>query len=477
MSLIKPCALPKYPSIFDLSSYGINVVLTDQTESIERFLTAKYVATGSFSVRHRYFKFPSGTYTIGDLLGGGGYGQTFDAIHEITGMTYAVKVIKLESHEHFMMSVNEVIINILLFDMTKNVKFGPLVPEFYEIAYDADTDVILCRMERMHGEVKALIQSGTPSTNDVVIPAIMIYLICILNCLSEVQFNHRDCKYDNVMYKRDASGNITLRLIDLGYSCMTWNKLKLGMQHPEFRGSECINETRDLTHFLFTILINYESMSNRMRRVFHKLLKFEINGRPYLELIERPVDEVDRLRKWNNLYYMMANNGVRNPNGLPANVLKEMSKFLPIRLKRTPDAIVRDLQPWLVNIYTCLPEEVYSRRYGRCIPRRRVIPSVLVEEMRNGVPSPLLQVRNIPSRRRDTRKVRRNRARPMEAPVRPMVPLRPMEAPVRPMVPLRPMEAPAQTRKFRPCRNYMVRNPLTNRCVRSATRRKSKPRM
>jgi hypothetical protein len=91
-----------------------------------------------------------------------------------------------------------------------------------------------------------------------------------------MQFNHRDLKPDNVMYRRASDGTRIYTLIDFGLSCLTWNGLQIRADGP-FR--TCSRTDRDMPQFLYGLYVSFRHfLSKRLQDTIYTMLKVNIGS-------------------------------------------------------------------------------------------------------------------------------------------------------------------------------------------------------
>lgn len=240
----------------DLKPYGLNLVLEPAMSEIKSFLKSQIVATAqetkdSFEVAGTF-------YRKGKLLGEGSYGATFECL-DPTGNKVAIKAVKdalydAESVRDFLM---EIIIQIVLMETSKNELNGPFVPRIYKVGYNPVSKKGFIVSELMYRTVKDLIKSEPPEKNNVIVPEMLKQIATILEFFgNKLQFNHRDCKCDNLMYVKDQNGKRVYKIIDFGYSCLKWNALELRGDIPKLAG-ECFRKGRDMTQLMYELWMYY----------------------------------------------------------------------------------------------------------------------------------------------------------------------------------------------------------------------------
>jgi len=263
-----------------------------------------------------------GTYTYKQLLGKGSYGTTYRAVHN--GKDIAIKQLRPRNSEELWDAIKETILQILLYHETKKQKDGPYVPEIYEIAYDPKEKQLFMIQEMMDGTFESLIKSRTKLENETHLPQEFQTIASQLEWLGQhLQFNHRDFKSDNIMYKQHGS-TYELRLIDFGQSCMTWHGHVLSAASYIFPTTrKCYRKSRDLTALFFEIAV-YEGsyISKKTRELLHTMTTFYVHG--------KKIDMIKNMN-WNNTYNFLNGKNVENPKAVPTTVRKTIKSPKPIR--------------------------------------------------------------------------------------------------------------------------------------------------
>jgi hypothetical protein len=415
----------------DLRPYGIHLTLVPNMTDVYDRISTDTIELGSFSKSKSLFKFKSGSYDLDYFINKGSYGEAYKATHIKTKEQCVIKVIdadKIRSLHEFRDFVNESVMHIIIYNESKNETYGPFVPCLYEIAYDPDRNNILIRMEALHNQLYQLYNSSTKEENDIFIPQTISFIAYMLKFLGDtLNFNHRDFKSDNVMYIRNSKGDILLRIIDLGFSCMTWNGIHFKGQYFSNK-DECFRAGRDITQIMYEIYIRHLdgsiNLSKNMVKVFKDILTFK-HGKKTCDLTKLKMCGGPVADEWLDIYDLLNRKDIHNPNCTPEKILSIMTKLMGVPLRNTDE---------LPNIHSimksarhltphCGIDEVFDKSSGKCIPMNSLMGRQILnsQHMRSRSPDLIAD---------KTRKVRRK----------------------------------IPTIKLKPCKFGQTRNPATRRC-------------
>jgi len=234
----------------------------------------------------------------GPSLGQGSYGKTYKCIGP-DGKPVAIKaihdpIIRTDDVHSFL---TEIIIQIILMKTSEGQPGGPYVPKIFKVGFNKTNNHGYIVSELMYRTVRSLIKDETPVKNDVIIPEMVRQIGIILDFFGKtVEFNHRDCKADNLMYVKDADGKRIYKLIDFGYSCLKWNNLELRGKIAKLSGA-CYRKGRDLTQLLYELTL-YHTISLELRDWLESNLRVHIDKVCSLQKCDLPVP----VRDWQNTY-------------------------------------------------------------------------------------------------------------------------------------------------------------------------------
>lgn len=292
---------------FNFAPYGYTYTLSKNSPLIKQVSLLSPV----ISISTHNLVTEKATYEFDKKLGTGSFGTTYKA--RSNNKEVAIKKIKPRDPRELWDSIKEVILQILLYDSTKDLSDGPYVPQLFEIAYDAKKHVVYIVQELMNGTFESLINNRSKNENEIKLLDDFEIIAQQLEWLgTNLQFNHRDLKSDNVMFKLSSKG-YTLRLIDFGMSCMTWNGIHLQASTNLFPASHtCYRRSRDLTS-LFYEIAHYVKMhlSKKTYEFLHDFAKFRVNG--------KNINLVKNI-EWQNTYNFLNRKNVENPKTNPVRV-------------------------------------------------------------------------------------------------------------------------------------------------------------
>jgi hypothetical protein len=335
---------------FSLKPYGINAVITPGFRPSSLFYTSLQPAwvdevyvppTGTTAAKMRPNKFHFGgmlggvgarkTFTYVKLLGKGAHGEAYEVIGT-DGKHYAIKRITddFEEVQDLRNVLQECIIQAIVAETTKGEPNGPYAPQLYHVGWDMDKSQLYICSELLDNKMDNLIAGSTEDVNDVVIPDALIQLSDALHYLhTTYEFNHRDLKADNIMYKTRPDGSYQFRFIDFGLSCMTWNGVKFSGASWWDEDHSCYKVDRDLTQLVYD-LVKYKSayISAALLDRLHKLLKISKTGQAdcYLDTDCVSTAAGPAAMSWIPSYNFLNRANVR-ARGTPSRIKAEMQAF------------------------------------------------------------------------------------------------------------------------------------------------------
>lgn len=292
---------------FDFTPYGYNYTLSKTSPLIKQFSRLAPVQ----SISKQMLTTNKAVYQLDKKLGSGSFGTTYKAISN--EKEFAIKKIKPRDARELWDSIKEVLLQILLYESTKDLSDGPYVPQLFEIAYDAEKHVVYIIQELMDGTFESLINHRTKEENETQLLDDFEVIATQLEWLGKhLEFNHRDFKSDNIMYKLSSKGYI-LRLIDFGMSCMTWKGIHLQASTNLFPSSHtCYRRSRDLTSLFYEITHYVKThLSKKTYEFLHDFAKFRVNG--------KNINLVKNI-EWQNTYNFLNRKNVENPKTNPVRV-------------------------------------------------------------------------------------------------------------------------------------------------------------
>jgi serine/threonine protein kinase len=250
------------------------------------------------------------TYTYEKQIGKGSYGTIFRARSNKNDVV-AIKRVNVQDRIELWEMVREIIIQIILYEATKNLPDGPYVPAIYEMAYDATKHHFYSVQELMDGTLESLIKKRSKRENETQLLEDLVDIATKLEWLgTHLKFNHRDFKSDNVMYKKTSKGYV-LRLIDFGLSCLTWKHIPFTATNTLFPPThECYRTSRDLTAILFEITrFEPDFLSDKTLDTLEERLSFSKNLQSM---------------NWENTYNYLNRKNIENPKATPRSIRMTM---------------------------------------------------------------------------------------------------------------------------------------------------------
>jgi len=293
-----------FPYFLDLNPYGIKLIIDPSMKSIDSLLTTDIVS--QVKIEGDAILINGETYRRGTSLGAGSFGKVYKCNKNSCSEAYALKILELSSIEEFL---KEVIIQILLMKMSENEKNGPHVPRIICVAIDYDDSMAYIISELMEDTVRNLLLTNTPSQKETDVPFVLNEVAYMLEFFGKtLQFNHRDLKADNIMYVR-KKGEIHIKLIDFGFSCLTWGSLHFSTENYPF-SSTGYKEGRDLQQLIYNLYIGGFHLSHKMYDWLEDLMYVHILGEDVSLLFGTRRIPRAPIREWRNTYNYLNRNNV-----------------------------------------------------------------------------------------------------------------------------------------------------------------------
>ena len=375
-----------------LESHGIYMTLRPGMD-FEKELQGVKIKYGSFSRSQGRFELPSGVYTVGPLLGAGSFGETLQATHSTQNTVCAIKVLEMsktrDQHSFIVNTIKESIINIIMEKVSENEPNGPYVPRLYELAIDPQRNLLLIRQERLHGTLANMYDGSTKEQNDYNVPETLGDLAYVLHFFyKKLEFNHRDLKSDNVMYSL-SKNKAHIKLIDFGFSCLTWNGIQIAGTHFFPIETQCYVPSRDLTQFVYEVWYSFRiRFSDKIQDLLKELLTFPTGSRMCKLFKGCSFRGVDAYGWGGELYTFLNLPDVKNPKAVPSAMYRRMSQYMgrgsPKKL--TPLPPIRRTETG--KLKACLPEQILNPKTRRCVKRSGAIGRKLMLESEMRSPSP-----------------------------------------------------------------------------------------
>lgn len=431
---------PKPVLRIDLEPYGMRLVLRPGISMEYEHLTAAKLRQGSFSQSQGRVDLESGTYSIGSLLGEGTYGKTYQIVHTVDNRVYVLKVMQLRSSVDMVnASIKEAIIHILLERESADQPDGPYVPRFYEIAFDVQRSLVLIRMERIHGSLDNVYVASTQDQNDIIVPETLGDIAHVLNFFHDrLKYNHRDLKSDNVGYIYKSDGKYSIKLIDFGMSCLTWNGVKVSGEQYFSIQDRCFIPSRDLTQYIYEIMYSFKRyFSKNLQKLLKEMLTFPLNNTT-CRLLQGCRYRGYEVKTYLDIYDFL-NQGVKNPKGEPKNVYERMMRYLGQDIPKYMTPVPSIAHDQLVPVKQCMPEQIYNPKTRRCVRRDGAVGRKIMRDAYRRTPTPIRGHSQTRKKRKDTTDLK----------------------PCKPYQTRNPV-----TRRCRySCASSQIRNPATGRCV------------
>ncbi len=378
----------------DLRKKGLLLTL-EKGMNIEPFLKEDYIQRGQFSHSRGIFEFPSGRYSTGIKLGSGGYGKVYFATDEVSNTVSAVKVLDFYEYEKYGWTLNgfirlgmtQALINIILEEESREEPNGPYVPEFYEIAYDAERKYILLRFERILDTLKSRYMASTEKENEKIIPQTLAQIAYILEFFEKkLQYNHRDLKNDNIMYNYLPNGEFQVKIIDFGFSCLNYYGTILNSTEYFKEKQKCNLLSRDLSFLIYTIFSeNRIRLSPKLRGVLEFLLTFPIDKNEcklYDEFCE--INNMKYRIDIYTLYDILNNKEIVNMKTTPTHLRVFMMKLLGIKIPKNTSPLKSILSKKIPGLPYCPVFKVLNPKTRRCVHRNSHIGRKLLKESQKG---------------------------------------------------------------------------------------------
>lgn len=355
--------------------------------NLEPFLKKEYIQKGSYSKSRGIIDFPSGRYDIGFELGGGSWGDVLFVSNEESNTISAVKILDIEKYqkpfdEFIRLGIIQALINIILEEESKDQPNGPYVPEFYEIAFDAERNYILLRHERINETIYSRYTTSTAVENDKIIPRTVAHLAHILEFFNNrVQFNHRDLTVQNVMYNYLPSGEFDIKIIDFGFCCLNYYGTELKGREYFKDSYKCNVISRDLSFFLYQIYSSRSILkSEKLLGVLEFLLTFQVQKK-VCHLYENNCQAFNlKAHDFYSIYDFLNHAKVFNPKTTPQHVRQFMMELLGIQTSKKVSPIHSILQKKIPGLPFCPIFKVLNPKTRRCVNRDSTIGRKLLAQ-------------------------------------------------------------------------------------------------
>jgi len=383
----------------NLATYGIRAVIDD---AFEPSLLKKNMIKGGFHTINpdthgvQYINLDNNLsmYTVLAKLGAGTYGTTYKVKKMGGGPELAIKVVRnLTDDSKVMYFLSECIIQLLLYNASKDEAQGPFVPALYEVAYDHIYKIGYIRSEILHNTLKNLTDVSTAEENDILYPNAISQIALILKFLGrpKIEFNHRDLKQDNIMYIKKPTGERIFKLIDFGFSCMKLPNGKRISGGSYFDTSPtCFKTDRDLSQFLYDIFTGGSKLTPELKeRIGHILVANVSNPKKHTCSITKGCP-ADRMTKWMEVYRFLNRDNVTVPHGTPDSILTQMARYVAKEpfatgTKRVPRVPVAKAAAAavVVEAKVCPLGKIVNPKTGRCVKEGGAVGKLLVKKKKS----------------------------------------------------------------------------------------------
>jgi len=370
----------------DLRSYGINTVF--RKDSPELFVIHPESLFDRASLHRNSILLGGKEYDIEDTLGRGTFGVTY-LVRNNVGKAFACKVIRdIQTNKQCVAFFKECLINIILAETSKDMMDGPFVPRIIRIGYNSSTYEAFILSEPMRNTLDNVISSYSPKENDIIIPDAVQQIAQIIGFFGrKLNFNHRDLKGDNIMYVKNKDGKRLYRLIDFGFSCITWNGIKVEGSGYLADSPTCYKKDRDLSQLIYSLLrYNGTNMTFKLYKYLSDVIVANV-GRHKCRM-EKDCPR-NGLRGWRNTYDFLNRHDVSVPKAEPLLVMKHMLEYG----KKTRK------QPRPKPEAECPPGTIRNPKTGRCVKETGAVGKKLKAPLEAPPPCPPGKIRNPKTRR------------------------------------------------------------------------------
>lgn len=258
---------------------------------------------------------------LGDELGSG----TFGTVYNVDGEPGQIlKALYLRPSK-----VNALIQEVMI--QTKlSEKLPGSCPEIKDFAkVKKYPDEYYITMEKCEGTAQSWLLNNS-KTDEVVLDFLEQVATILKNANERFEFNHRDLKSDNIMYKSVAkkeNGKFKMKkkylLIDFGHSCATFDGVKYEGTSFFEPGIKCFRENRDLALLLYELVI-YHNLSRDLKRFLQIVLTFDVKGKRCEMTATCPPDFNG---DWKGAYEFLNMDGVTNYNTTPKGLIEAIAKY------------------------------------------------------------------------------------------------------------------------------------------------------
>lgn len=259
------------------------------------------------------FKTPDGTgYPVIKTLGQGSFGKVFSSCDN-----KIIKYMQIKGNITEKDLLTEVTIQQKLSEKEQDI--CPKIYDFGKIKDNKDEYIIV--MEQCEGTARDFLYSSKATEDDFL--DYFEQLATILQKLQKYEFNHRDLKSDNVMYKT-VNGKKKYLLIDFGFSCATFDGKKYAGTLYFEETDECFKKTRDLAQLVFEALSLGMHFSN-IKTFIQLVLTFKLPDGKTCEMTKGCMPFFNGA--WKGTYDFLNMDNIENPNTTPEGLLKAVAAY------------------------------------------------------------------------------------------------------------------------------------------------------
>ena len=355
----------------DLKPYGINLQLKSSYVALNAYLTQERIDKAA--VVGNKISVGGKLYERGDKLGEGSYGATYSCKGP-DGAIVAVKEIKdgLFSILDFQNFLKEIIIQIILVEVSKTEQYGPYVPRVFGVGYDPLTRRGYIVSELMRGTLNGLISKLSAEENDIVVPSSLDQIAHILDFFGrQVQFNHRDCKDDNIMYVRDGNRRF-YKLIDFGFSCLKWNNLQISGGNVFKPTSSCFKRERDLGQLMYNIRKYTPALSQNLKDWLQKSLMAEVGAEKCSIVDGCEIHGQKAIQGWKNTYNFFDRSNIHPLYAAPHILIRKLAYLKDKKPFSSPRIVPEPRRSITRNSLktgtgACPPGKIRNPKTRRCV--------------------------------------------------------------------------------------------------------------
>lgn len=270
-------------------------------------------------------------YIPSKLLGSGTYGSVF----ELDGGRI------LKAMEDTQIKLNSFISEVELQQRLYQKEPGtcPRISDYGRVPNKGEYMIV---MEKMDGTVRDLLKTNAQMSIE-----FLKQIAVIFKKLEKYQFNHRDFKSDNAMYKLEGD-KYRFVLIDFGFSCATIDGRKYKGTSYFPPKAKCFRRSRDLAQCVYEIEKYTPNLPTDIREFLRLLLTFNIAGKKCEMFKGCPPHKIER---WIDTYDFLDNDAIENPHTTPNGLLQAIHVFETKGLEACKNGFIID-----PVLDTCVPK-------------------------------------------------------------------------------------------------------------------------